>query len=433
MDTRKTSLSILVLAALGVAVTGCAPKPTVMAPPVSQPAPPPMPAANAGTGQAYQWQDVPANQEVPITRGVFDQGGYQLYAQSGETIVVPFANQNMYVMKFGKSNSGFMYFVNDNGQVPTLYVPSGGFLENAAAQGAKWYPFSNDFNYTRPVYMGIAPTWSAYTSMGWYPGMAYYGGYWGYNPWSPGIAFTPMVGLYFNIGGTRYGSWNSYTNYYRYNRAGAVGWNSYRGYNYSTVGRRANSTGSFGRGAGSTGSFGSGRSTAGSFGRSAGGSGSFGTGRTSGSGSFGRSAGSSGSFGSGRTSASAPGPGGSSFGRSSGSGSFGSGGSSFGTARNTPGGGSSFGSGSSGRSSFGGGSSSFGSGSSGSRSSFGSGSSGFGSSGRSSFGGGSSFGGSSSGSSSFGRSSGGSSSFGSSSGRSSFGGGRSSFGGGRRR
>lgn len=429
MNTRKASLSLVALVALGIAAAGCAPRTTTMAPPVSQPMPPVAQAGMADAGQVYQWQDVPPNQEVPINRAVFDQGGYQLIAASGETIVVPFANQNMYVMKFGKSNTGGMYFVNENNQAPTLYVPNGGFLENAAASGAKWYPFPQNFNYTRPVYMGLAPTWNDYTNMGWYPGMAYYGGYWGYNPWHSGLVYAAMPGLYINIGGRPYYGWNSYRNYYTSYSTGRVGWSNYRSYNYSSVGRRANTTGSFGRSAGSTGSFGRGSSTAGSFGRSTtGSSGSFGSGRTTGSGSFGRSTGSSGSFGSGRTTA--PGPSGSSsFGRSTtGSGSFGSGssGSSFGTARNSPSTGSSSTGRSTGSGSFGSGSSGFGS-SSGSRSSFGSGSSGFGSSsgsfGRSS--------GSTSSGSSFGRSSSGSSSsFGRSS---SSGGSRSSFGGGRRR
>ena len=60
----------------------------------------PQAATNAAGGSVYQWQDVPANQDVPITHATFDQGGYQIFAQSGETIVVPFANNNMYVMKF---------------------------------------------------------------------------------------------------------------------------------------------------------------------------------------------------------------------------------------------------------------------------------------------------------------------------------------------
>lgn len=174
--TKTMRFAALGLTALGLA--GCvAQKPVVMAPPVA----PPAPAAAVSNGQVYNWRDVPTGQEVPITRAVFDQGGYQLYAASGETIAVPFENQNLYAMKFGKT-SGAMYFVND-GSSPTLYVREGMSLENATAQGARWYPFPANYAYTSPVYMGIAPSWSAYNSMGWYPGMVYHGGYYSTSPW----------------------------------------------------------------------------------------------------------------------------------------------------------------------------------------------------------------------------------------------------------
>ena len=67
----------------------------------------------------YKWQDVPVGQQVGIARAQFDQGGYQLVTDTGDTIVVPFVNQNLYVMRFGRSN-GQTYFVNENG-APTLY------------------------------------------------------------------------------------------------------------------------------------------------------------------------------------------------------------------------------------------------------------------------------------------------------------------------
>ena len=368
--TSTMRFGVLGLATVGLA--GCSqPRPVTMAPPVAPPAPPAMTAGAPNSNEVYNWRDVPAGQQVPITRAVFDQGGYQLYAASGETIVVPFENQNMYVMKFGRT-SGDMYFVNDGNTAPTLYIREGQGLQNAAAQGALWYPFPQNYAYTRPVYMGIAPSWSDYTAMGWYPGMHYYGGYYSYSPWRVGLAYAAMPGLMINIGGRPYYGWNSYNSYYRSNPVNRVLVTNRNSYNYSSVGRRSASAGS-------------------SFGRSTGGSGSFGrtaTGRTTGGGfsasrpSFGSGSRPSGSFGSG-SSASRP--------------SFGSGSSS--ASRPSFGGGSSSGS----RPSFGGSSSS------GSRPSFGSGSSGFSSS-RPSSGG------------SFGRSSG-----------SSFGGGRSSFGGGRRR
>ena len=360
------------LALVALAAGGCSSRqsaPVTMAPPISAPA-----DASAQNGGVFQWQDVPQGQQIPITRAVFDQGGYQLYAQSGETILVPFANQNLYVMKFGIA-SGPMYFVQD-GSTPTLFVPRGTGLENASAQGARWYPFSQDYDYQRPVYVGIAPSWNAYTSMGWYPGMSYYGGYWGSRP---GI-FTPMTGIVFNIGGTRYNGWNSYSNYYRSNPGYT---RPTRTYNYASTGRQSPSsfgrnrgTGSFGSSAGrssgtysnsrpsfgsgntrssggSTGSFGRTRSGGGLFGggsstssRPSSGSSGFGTTRRSGSGSFGTSSGSSGyrssggrsssgSFGSssGRSSSSGGSFGRSSSGRSSG-GSFGrSSGGSFGGRR----------------------------------------------------------------------------------------------------
>jgi hypothetical protein len=268
MAKQQLMLATITVLALG-ALTGCyREKPVAMAPPVS--APPPVAQSN---GEVYQWQDVPKGQEIPVTRAVFDQGGYQLYASTGETIVVPFANQNMYVMKFGKSTSGAMYFIND-GVAPTLYVPNGVGLENAAAQGAKWYPFPQNYVYSRPVYMGLAPTWSDYVAMSWYPGMLYYGGYFGYRPWVPGLMYSPMVGLNINIGGRPYYGWNSYSTYYRSNPIGRVGWSNRSSFNYNSVGRRTGST-SFGSASGSRGSFGSaaGRSSfGGGAGRTSGGS-----------------------------------------------------------------------------------------------------------------------------------------------------------------
>jgi hypothetical protein len=288
----------------------------------------------APVSEVYNWRDVPAGQQVPITRAVFDQGGYQLYAASGETIAVPFENQNMYVMKFGRT-SGQMYFINENNTTPTLYVREGAFLENAAAQGAKWYPFPQNYAYTQPVYLGVAPSWSAYTGMGWYPGMTYYGGYYSTSPWVSGMAFGAMVGMMANIGGRPYYGWNSYSTYYRSNPTNRVLINNSRSnFNYSSVGRRSPSAGSFSRSSGGTGSFG-GRSTAGT---RPGGSG-FSASRPS----FG--SGSRPSFGGG-SSASRP--------------SFGSGSSGFSSSR--PSGGSSFGGGRSSGGSFGGGRSSFGGG-----------------------------------------------------------------------
>lgn len=375
--------SFLALAGIGlIGLGGCGgrPQPVNMAPPVGGMTAPPQSAG------VFDWTQVPQGQQVPVNYARFDQGGYQIYASSGETIVVPFANQNLYVMKFGRSPNGQMFFVNE-GDAPTLYLPPGGYLENAAAQNARWYPIPDDYNYTRPMYVSLAPSWSDYVGMGWYPGMHYYGGLWGYTPHA---VFSWMPGFYVNIGGTRYRDYVSYRTYY--NRTPGYVRNRVI-YNYSAP----RSTGSFGvtRAVNSTGSFGTRRSSSG-FGSSSGGGGSFGTRRSGSTGSFG-----GGSFGTRRSGGSG------SFGSGSSSGFGGSSGSSFGSGRSSGGG--SFGGNSGGSVSFG------------TRSSGGS------------FGGtrstGGSFGGgrSSGGSSSFGRSSGGS--FGGSSGRRSSG----SFGGGRRR
>ncbi len=316
-----------------------------------------MPVSNQ-RGGVYNWQDVPVNQQVGIQSAQFDQGGYQLITDSGDTIVVPFANQNLYVMKFGRTN-GQPYFVNEGG-APTLYLSQNFGLANANAQGALWYPIPANYNYTRPMYVGLAPTWSDYMGMGWYPGMRMYGGMYGYNPGS----FVWMPGFNINIGGSPYYGWNSYHSYYMghpgYYRPSVV----YN--NYNTAPRGTGSyryTGSYGNNGRNAGSFGSRPSTStGSFGsRPSGSTGSFGS-RPSGTfgsrptGAFGNSGGSTGSFGgarptfnsgtsspSGGTFGSRPSSG--SFGSRPSSGSFGSGGGGY-SSRPTRSSGGSFGGGS---------------------------------------------------------------------------------------
>jgi hypothetical protein len=168
---------------------------------------------NASPDTVFNWAEVPQNQQVPIKRAVFDQGGYQLYDSQGETIVVPFTNQNLYVMKFGRSDNGSFYFVNE-GSAPVLYVPDNGYLENATVPGAHWYPFSGEFHSSHPVFVGIAPSWHEYVEMGWYPGMYCRGGYWGETSFIGGGIFLPTVGLFFVIGGHHYYGWNHYHDYY---------------------------------------------------------------------------------------------------------------------------------------------------------------------------------------------------------------------------
>lgn len=371
-------VSLAAVSALGMsALIGCAhQQPVSMAPPVQSPgySAPPAAVSNmappqGGMTQAgnsvFQWQDVPPGQQVPVARAAFDQGGYQIYAQTGETIVVPFVNNNMYVMKFGRTN-GQSYFINENG-VPTLYLQPGAGLANAAAQGAMWYPIPQNYAYSQPMYVAVAPTWNDYVNMGWYPGMTYYGGMWGYTPYSH---FSWMPGFYISIGGRRYSDYGGYYHYYTttpgYIRNRVV----YNTYNTprSIAGRTFGSTGSYR--SGSTGSYRSGSSGSFGTGRVSGSTGSFGSGstrRTFGGSTFGGSPSTStGSFGSGSSRRTF---GGSTFGggsSSSSGGSFGSGrssGSSFGggtsgvssTPRSS---GSSFGGGRSSGSSFGGGRSS---------------------------------------------------------------------------
>ena len=167
-------------------------------------------ASSAATSSVFSWQEIPTNQRVPIQRAVFDQGGYQLYDTVGETIAVPFANNNLYVMKFAVSPDGSTYFIND-GNSPILFLPRNAYLDNASVSGARWYPFSDSFHPTQPVFLGIAPSYDDYCGMGWYPNMFFYGGY--YNSFGFGL-FTPTLGLFINIGGSPYYGWGGYESYF---------------------------------------------------------------------------------------------------------------------------------------------------------------------------------------------------------------------------
>jgi len=162
----------------------------------------------------FNWTEMPRDQQVLITRAIFDRGGYQLYDSAGETIVVPFTNDNLYVMKFARSHDGRMYLVNE-GDAPVLYVPDGGYLANATVSGARWYPFSDDFQPAEPVYMGLAPSWPDYVDMGWYPGMICSGGFYGYNPFFPGAVFLPTIGFFFDVGGHRFHRFDDFRRFHR--------------------------------------------------------------------------------------------------------------------------------------------------------------------------------------------------------------------------
>ncbi|MGI4788927.1 MAG: hypothetical protein ACRYFS_08750 [Janthinobacterium lividum] len=216
--TRKTrSAAKLFPAALRLAVAAgtlltataaLADDPTSMAPPVQINAP-----SGVTADSVFNWQEVPAKQQVPLTRATFDQGGYQLYDTAGETIIVPFANQNLYVMKFARSDNGTLYFVN-SGKTPLLYVPQDGYLENATVAGAHWYPFGQNFHPSEPVYIGIAPDWSSFVGMGWYPDMDCYGGYYGQTSFLAGGIFLPSAGFFFEIGGSPCYGWDGYHRYF---------------------------------------------------------------------------------------------------------------------------------------------------------------------------------------------------------------------------
>lgn len=214
---KNMTLGLTALAGLTlVAGTAFADDPTTMAPPIDG-ASASLSAGNAGVNASadsvFNWQEIPASQQVPLTRATFDQGGYQLYDTAGETIVVPFTNQNLYVMKFAESPNGKLFFENEGG-FPVLYVPKGGFLENATVAGARWYPLGENFHPTEPVFLGIAPSYTDFVDLGWYPDTFFYGGYYGHRSFIEGGVFLPTIGLFFEIGDRPYYGWNSYRNYY---------------------------------------------------------------------------------------------------------------------------------------------------------------------------------------------------------------------------
>ena len=194
--------------------------PVTMAPPVPEQSVPdsqyPQSAegtpVNVSQSSVFNWAEIPQDQRVPVTRVSFDQGGYQVYDTVGETIVVPFANKNLYVMKFAVSPDDTMFFENTNG-APVLYVPQNGYLENATVPGAKWYPFSEKFHPAEPVFLGIAPSYPVFVGLGWYPQTILYGGYYGHTSFIEGGVFLPSIGLSFFIGGHPYYGYSGYRNY----------------------------------------------------------------------------------------------------------------------------------------------------------------------------------------------------------------------------
>ncbi|MGO8672852.1 MAG: hypothetical protein ACLQVD_16010 [Capsulimonadaceae bacterium] len=169
---------------------------------------------SVGPANVFVWSEIPMGHRVPLRRCTFDEGGYQLYDTAGECVVVPFVHHNLYAMKFGISSGGY-YFVND-GAYPVLYCPESGYLVNATVRTARWYPCHHfhHYHHLHPVFVGIAPSWSYYVAMGWYPDMCYYGGYWCDEPYGYGVAFEPTFGLTITIGGAVCSGWWSYYNYW---------------------------------------------------------------------------------------------------------------------------------------------------------------------------------------------------------------------------
>jgi hypothetical protein len=255
--------------------------PVTMAPPVSANSATIDGGDNASQDTVFNWREVPAHQQVKLVRAVFDKGGYQLYDTVGETIVVPFANKNLYVMKFAPSSDRNFYFVND-GSAPTLYVPKNGFLENASVPGARWYPFGTTKHPAGPqnhttaaVFLGIAPSWADFIGVGWYSDSVFYGGYYTHGPFVAGALVTPTFGLTINIGGGHpfYG-WRPYqayvfahpspyrirvvnNNFYRFARRSYWSGRTFHGGNGS-AGSRVFHGGSFHRGGNFHGGFGGG-------------------------------------------------------------------------------------------------------------------------------------------------------------------------------
>lgn len=239
---RNGAMTVLCAAGLFVSIASRAfcQQPETMAPPIQMNS-----ESTSGVSSVFNWQEVPQNQNVPIERAVFDQGGYQLFDTSGETIVVPFKNDNLYVMEFAVSDDGSTYFVN-TGSEPVLYLPEDGYLSNASDSGGHWYPFTRQWHPSEPVFIGIAPSWSAYAGMGWYPNMAYYGGYWSQRPYIAGGVDFVSSGLSIQIGGAQFGGWADYSNYYGSHPApygvtivnqnayrwGGHGWHQYAGANH---------------------------------------------------------------------------------------------------------------------------------------------------------------------------------------------------------
>jgi len=164
------------------------------------------------TSSEYPWTLAPVDEHITIIRATFDKGGYQLRTASGNLIVVPFTENNLFSMKFALTDDGNTYFVN-SGPAPVLYMPSTGYLENATMHTAVWYPFTKEFRPEVPVYAAMAPNYNAFTSMSWYTGMKCRGSFWTDTPFGPSGLVIQSVGLNYVVnrqvieGWTKFRAW----------------------------------------------------------------------------------------------------------------------------------------------------------------------------------------------------------------------------------
>ena len=163
-----------------------------------------------GKHRAYNWTEVPAGSRCQFSAPSLTRAAISSIQPQG-TIVVPFANQNLYVMKFGQSYNGGMYFIN-NGQYPTFYLPAGRRTSTMQPSRERTGTRSRKTMPIRSLYMSVLRQVGPH-SRGW-AGI----------PACPTTAATgatvpysmigPMVGLHFLIGGSPYYGWNSYHSYY---------------------------------------------------------------------------------------------------------------------------------------------------------------------------------------------------------------------------
>jgi hypothetical protein len=177
-------------------------------------APPPLPPDVQQN--LFNWREVPQNETIPVQSASFDDDGYQVLDADGETILVPYAGDNIYTLMFGVSNTGSMYLVSF-GDHPVLYLPPDGYLANATVPDARWYPFADD-RPTRPVYLSVAPSRQDYDRMLWYHSMQVHGGYAWHGQHSPPA---PTAHLSFNIGALHIGAWTGFQQYSDQHSAGA--------------------------------------------------------------------------------------------------------------------------------------------------------------------------------------------------------------------